>query len=97
MSLSVQCSSYLLSKGAHTVSLPHPPHLYPSAKQTESKRLDWDGRVGGGDSGQRYSDSRYYKSSSGSSIALAAAVTAEVMLEIVLQHQKEIKVTVADC
>lgn len=29
MSLSAGCSSYLLSRGAHTVSLPRPPHLYP--------------------------------------------------------------------
>ena len=35
MSVSAGCSSYLLSRGAPTVSLPGPPHLYPSAKETQ--------------------------------------------------------------
>lgn len=38
MSLSAGCSSYLLSRGAHTVSLSRPPHLYPSTKETEGAR-----------------------------------------------------------
>lgn len=38
MSLSAGCSSYLLSRGAHTVSHTRPPHLYPSTKETEGAR-----------------------------------------------------------
>lgn len=47
MSLSAGCSSYLLSRGAHTVSLSRPPHLYPSTKETERAR-GYSGMRGGG-------------------------------------------------
>lgn len=48
MSLSAGCSSYLLSRGAHTVSLSHPPRLYPWTKEIESGR---GYRGGGGEEG----------------------------------------------
>lgn len=38
MSLSAGCSSYLLSRGALTVSLSCPPHLYSSTKETDGAR-----------------------------------------------------------
>lgn len=47
MSLSAGCSSYLLSRGAHTVSVSRPPHLYPSSKETEGAR-GYSGMRGGG-------------------------------------------------
>lgn len=46
MSLSARCSSYLLSRGAQTVSLSCPPHLYPSTKETERAR-GYSGMKGG--------------------------------------------------
>lgn len=47
MSLSAGCSSYLLSRGAHTVSLSCPPHLNSSTKETERAR-GYSGMRGGG-------------------------------------------------
>lgn len=52
MSLSAGCSSYLLSRGAHTVSLSCPPHLYSSTKETERAR-GYSGMRGGGRPMQR--------------------------------------------
>lgn len=53
MSLSAGCSSYLLSRGAHTVSLSRPPHLYPSTKETEGARGYGERRGGGRPRSQR--------------------------------------------
>lgn len=47
MTLSALCSSYLLSRGAHTVSLSRPPHLYPSTKETERARGHSGMKAGG--------------------------------------------------
>lgn len=55
MSLSTGCSSYLLSRGAHTVSLSCPPHLYPSTKETERARGYCGIRGGGRPQSPRFS------------------------------------------